>query len=239
MERTSPTPIPQDSGPRHDTGETQRIADTRGNGCIRLERRRDTIRAAACDTAICTGWDLSLVGGPRRRSGAVWPVTDVVISRPDGSRLLRIPGALATYRSTRLTARRRDIWSTSARTDWRPGAPTADGCSSPWAHAVSGGIHTARRWFLVCGVQSPRRAADCRYRAAVAGWTPADGLERRRDPCRRRLGGADRCQLRVARGSPRRLQNGGRTVRTLASSPLANAPGSGCRARHRMESVSS
>jgi Tol biopolymer transport system component len=48
------------------------------------------IRTAACDTATCTGWDISLVGGTRRRSGALWPVTDFVISGPDGSRLLRI-----------------------------------------------------------------------------------------------------------------------------------------------------
>jgi Tol biopolymer transport system component len=73
-----------------DTGETQRIADTRGMEVYAWSGDGTRIRAAACDTAICTGWDLSLVGGARRRSGAVWPVTDWVISTPDGSRLLRI-----------------------------------------------------------------------------------------------------------------------------------------------------
>nr|MBA3296608.1 winged helix-turn-helix domain-containing protein [Acidobacteriota bacterium] len=73
----------------NDTGETERIADTRGMDVYAWSGDGTRIRAAACDTAICTGWDLSLVGGTRRRSGAVWPVTDSVISTPDGSRLLR------------------------------------------------------------------------------------------------------------------------------------------------------
>jgi DNA-binding winged helix-turn-helix (wHTH) protein/Tol biopolymer transport system component len=76
-----------------DTGETQRIADTRGMDVYAWSGDGTRIRAAACDKATCTGWDLSLVGGSRRRSGAVWPVTDAVISTPDGSRLLRITGS--------------------------------------------------------------------------------------------------------------------------------------------------
>lgn len=76
-----------------DTGETQRIADTRGMDVYAWGGDGTRIRAAACGTATCTGWDLSLVGGTRRRSGAGWPVTDAVISTPDGSRLLRIPGS--------------------------------------------------------------------------------------------------------------------------------------------------
>lgn len=77
----------------NDTGETTRIAGTRGMDVYAWSGDGTRIRASACDMAICTGWDLSLVGAPRRRSGAVWPVTDVVISTPDGSRLLRIAGA--------------------------------------------------------------------------------------------------------------------------------------------------
>jgi len=76
----------------NDTGETARIADTGGMDVYAWSGDGTRIRAAACDTAICTAWDLSLVGGARRRSGAVWPVTDTVISMPDGSRLLRITG---------------------------------------------------------------------------------------------------------------------------------------------------
>jgi len=73
-----------------DTGETQRIADTRGMEVYAWSGDGTKIRTAACETAICTGWDLSLVGGTRRRSGVVWPTTDFVIATPDGSRLLRI-----------------------------------------------------------------------------------------------------------------------------------------------------
>jgi DNA-binding winged helix-turn-helix (wHTH) protein len=76
-----------------DTGETQRIADTRGMDVYAWSGDGTVIRAAACDTATCTGWDLSLVGGNRRRSGAVWPVTAAVIPTPDGLRLLRITGS--------------------------------------------------------------------------------------------------------------------------------------------------
>ncbi len=84
-----------------DTGETHRIAETRGMDVYAWSGDGTRIRAAACDTATCTGWDLSLVGGIRRRSGAVWPVADAriwpvmdpMISTADGSRLLRITGS--------------------------------------------------------------------------------------------------------------------------------------------------
>ena len=75
-----------------DTGETQRIADTRGMDVYAWTGDGTRIRAAACDTATCTGWDLSLVGSTRRLSGAVWPASDSVIATPDGSRLLRMSG---------------------------------------------------------------------------------------------------------------------------------------------------
>ena len=84
-----------------DTGETQRIADMRGMDVYAWSGDGTRIRAATCDSAACTGWDLSLVGGIRRRSGAVWPVTDAMIwpwtdavkFTADGSRLLRIIGS--------------------------------------------------------------------------------------------------------------------------------------------------
>jgi DNA-binding winged helix-turn-helix (wHTH) protein/Tol biopolymer transport system component len=81
-----------------ETGETQRIAETRGMEVYAWSGDGTKIRTAVCEAETCTGWDLSLVGGTRRRSGAVWPVTDSVISTPDGSRLLRI------------TQRSRDLW---------------------------------------------------------------------------------------------------------------------------------
>jgi DNA-binding winged helix-turn-helix (wHTH) protein/Tol biopolymer transport system component len=76
-----------------DTGETQRIADTRGMDVYAWSADGTRVRAAACEAATCVAADLSLVGGTRRRSGAVWPVTASVISTPDGSRLLRIMGS--------------------------------------------------------------------------------------------------------------------------------------------------
>ena len=83
-----------------DTGETQRISDTRGMDVYAWSGDGTRIRAAACDTATCRGWDLSLIGGTRRRSGAVWPLTvpgilmtDTLIFTPDGSRLLSIRGS--------------------------------------------------------------------------------------------------------------------------------------------------
>jgi DNA-binding winged helix-turn-helix (wHTH) protein len=76
-----------------DTGETQRIADTLGMDVYAWSGDGTRVRAAACDRATCTGWDLSVVGGTRRRSGAEWPATNSVISTPDGSRLLRIAGS--------------------------------------------------------------------------------------------------------------------------------------------------
>ena len=81
-----------------DTGETHRIAETGGMDVQAWSGDGNRIRSAACDATTCTGWDLSLVGGTRRRFGAAWsvsdvavrPVGDAVISTPDGSRLLRI-----------------------------------------------------------------------------------------------------------------------------------------------------
>jgi DNA-binding winged helix-turn-helix (wHTH) protein/Tol biopolymer transport system component len=73
-----------------DSGETQRMADTRGMLVYGWSGDGTVIRAGACEAATCTGWELSLVGGTRRRSGVLWPVTDSVIATPDGSRLLRI-----------------------------------------------------------------------------------------------------------------------------------------------------
>ena len=75
-----------------DTGETQRIADTRDMDVHGWTTDGTRIRAAACDTATCTGWELSLFGGSRRRSGAVWSALDAATFTTDGSRLLRIAG---------------------------------------------------------------------------------------------------------------------------------------------------
>ena len=74
-----------------DTGDTQRIADTRGMGVYAWTADGTQVRAAKCDSSTCTGWDLPWIGSTRRRSGAEWPAADFVVAAPDGSRLLRIP----------------------------------------------------------------------------------------------------------------------------------------------------
>src|SRR6185295_13650398 len=73
-----------------DTGETQPLPDTRGMAVYAWSGDSTTVRASACDTEMCVGWDIALVGGARRRSGASWPVSEGVVATPDGSRLLKI-----------------------------------------------------------------------------------------------------------------------------------------------------
>jgi len=72
-----------------DRGETQRIPDTRGLSVDTWSDDGTKILAWACAATTCTGWDVSLVGGRRRHSGAVWASTDFTLPTPDGSRLLR------------------------------------------------------------------------------------------------------------------------------------------------------
>jgi serine/threonine protein kinase len=71
------------------TGETQRIADTQRMNVYAWSGDSTKVRASACESGICVGWDISLLGGARRRSGATWPVDEYVIASSDGSRLLR------------------------------------------------------------------------------------------------------------------------------------------------------
>ena len=242
MENTSPTPIPTGIQVRViDTGETQRIADTRGMDVYAWSGDGTRIRAAACDTATCTGWDLSVVGGTRRRSGAVWPVTDAVISTPDGSRLLRIAGS-----SRDLSVDPLDGSAPRHLVDLGPnGSATwsADGervlfTRGPALSAVESIPLAGGSSSVVFKAPDGQRIADTG--PAIAGWTPADALERRRDECRRRLGGSDRWQLgsrtRFAEALDR--MEAGRFVHWHVLHWRC-APGSGCRARHRMGSVSS
>ena len=60
-----------DSAAFIDTGETQRVPVTRDMTVYAWSDSGTKIRAAACDTARCSGWDLSLLGGSRRRTGAI------------------------------------------------------------------------------------------------------------------------------------------------------------------------
>jgi len=73
-----------------DSGEVQRLPDTRAMKVYAWTSDSTKVRASACETGTCIGWDISLVGGGRRHSGAVWPEADRVTATPDGSRLLRL-----------------------------------------------------------------------------------------------------------------------------------------------------
>ena len=75
---------------RHiDTGETQSIPDTRRMNVYAWTGDSTKVRATACDATLCVGWDISLVGWARHRSGANWPATQFVVAAPVGSRFLR------------------------------------------------------------------------------------------------------------------------------------------------------
>ena len=74
----------------HRHGRDPPFPDTRGMAIYGWSRDSTTVRASACDTEMCVGWDIALVGGTRRRSGASWSVNEEVKAAPDGSRLLRI-----------------------------------------------------------------------------------------------------------------------------------------------------
>lgn len=73
-----------------DTGETQRLADTRGMTVYAWTADGTKVRAARCDQQTCTGSDLSMLGGARQPSGATWPANRWLSATPDGSRLLTV-----------------------------------------------------------------------------------------------------------------------------------------------------
>ena len=51
------------------------------------------VRASECNATECVGWDISLVGGARFRSGTSWPANQIIWPMRDGSRLLRLTEA--------------------------------------------------------------------------------------------------------------------------------------------------
>ena len=72
-----------------DTGETQRLPDTKGMNVYAWSGDSTKIRASRCETGTCTGWSISLVGNSRYRSDGSWPEGEAVFAMPGGSRLLR------------------------------------------------------------------------------------------------------------------------------------------------------
>ncbi len=69
------------------TGETHRVPDTRSMDVYGWASDGTKVRAGECANGACIGWDIPLVGGPRRQTGAKWPDNETVDVSPDGSRL--------------------------------------------------------------------------------------------------------------------------------------------------------
>ncbi len=74
-------------------GETHHIPATRGMNVYAWTADSAKVRASECNATECVGWDISLVGGTRFRSGTSWPANQIVWAMRDGSRLLRLTGA--------------------------------------------------------------------------------------------------------------------------------------------------
>ena len=74
-----------------DTGETRRLAGTRGLDVYAWSGDSTRVRAASCDRHTCTGWEISLLGGGARRlAGVTWRSHDAVKGTRDGSRLITV-----------------------------------------------------------------------------------------------------------------------------------------------------
>ncbi len=76
-----------------ESGETDHVPATRGMNVYAWTADSAKVRASACDATECVGWDVSLVGGARFRSGTSWPAKQIVWPMRDGSRLLRLTEA--------------------------------------------------------------------------------------------------------------------------------------------------
>jgi eukaryotic-like serine/threonine-protein kinase len=86
-----------------DSGEAQPVPDSRGMRVYGWSGDSTKVRASACEAGTCVGWDVSLVGGARRRTGASWLENEYVKASPDGSRLLRLGLAEETSQGGDLT----------------------------------------------------------------------------------------------------------------------------------------
>jgi DNA-binding winged helix-turn-helix (wHTH) protein len=83
-----------------DTGETHHLPDTKGMNVYGWSPDSASVLASRCGDTSCSGWDISLIGQERRRTGAVWSVHERVTLAPNGSGLLRLTdsGALSMDR---------------------------------------------------------------------------------------------------------------------------------------------
>ena len=72
-----------------DTGETQRLPDTKGLDLYGWSNDSSKVRAQACEADTCVGWSISLLGNSRFQTDGSWPVGEAVVPLADGSGLLR------------------------------------------------------------------------------------------------------------------------------------------------------
>ena len=74
-----------------DTGETQRLPDTKGMTLYGWSGDSTRVRAMACGTGgSCDGWSISLVGNSRYRRDGSWPVGEYLGPLPDDSGILKL-----------------------------------------------------------------------------------------------------------------------------------------------------
>ena len=76
-----------------ESGETDHVPATRGMNVYAWTADSAKVRASECNATECVGWDISLVGGARFRSGTSWPANQIIWPMRDGSRLLRLTEA--------------------------------------------------------------------------------------------------------------------------------------------------
>jgi len=73
-----------------ETGETHRLADTRGMDVSGWKPDSSGVLASECDKQSCRTWAISLIGQERHRTGASWSGTERIKVAPDGVRFLRL-----------------------------------------------------------------------------------------------------------------------------------------------------
>ena len=75
---------------RHiETGEMQRLPETKGMTVIGWTNDSTKVRASTCADAMCRAWTISLIGNSRLQTAGTWSVNDLVFALPSGSGLIQ------------------------------------------------------------------------------------------------------------------------------------------------------
>ena len=103
-----------------DTGESQRLPDTKNMAVYGWTTDSTKVRASRCDGGSCAGWSISLVGNARYRTDGTWLAGEVPLPMPRGSQLLRKTTSRELHidpldgTGPRLIAKNVDSWTPSA-----------------------------------------------------------------------------------------------------------------------------